>query len=188
MWALCPSMTDYCDHCKEFQEKISRIRATINRKTQSGNADSSELLTLQAELVGLEDELKSHKEDAKEGRVHYRHCTLACKDKWNKIRLLEVRSSISRSEVDDLSMLMEEFILVLSCDYQQAKLIPHWGESGLSYNMQNVSHEVFGIVDYRSDSKHVFIFDEQITPKNTDHTISLLHAYIKQVQLAYPWI
>lgn len=190
-WALCPSMTDYCDHCKEFQEKISRIRATINRKTQSGNADSSELLTLQAELVGLEDELKSHKEDAKEGRVHYRHCTLACKDKWNKIRLLEVRSSISRSEVDDLSMLMEEFILVLSCDYQQAKLIPHWGESaqpGLSYYMQKVSHEVFGIVDYRSDSKHVFIFDERITPKNTDHTISLLHAYIKQVQLAYPWI
>ncbi len=84
-WALCPSMTDYCDHCKEFQEKISRIRATINRKTQSGNADSSELLTLQAELVGLEDELKSHKEDAREARVHYRHCTLACKDKWNKI-------------------------------------------------------------------------------------------------------
>ncbi len=98
-------MTDYCDHCKEFQEKISRIRATINRKTQSGIADSSELLTLQAELVGFEDELKSHKEDAKEGRVHYRHCTLACKGKWNKIRLLEVRSSILRSEVDDLSML-----------------------------------------------------------------------------------
>ncbi len=54
--------------------------------------------------------------------------------------------------------------------------------------MQKVSHEVFGIVDYRSDSKHVFIFDERITPKNTDHTISLLHGYIKQVQLAYPWI
>ncbi len=35
-WALCPSMTDYCDHCKEFREKISCIRATINRKTQSG--------------------------------------------------------------------------------------------------------------------------------------------------------
>ncbi len=56
---------------------------------------------------------------------------------------------------------MEEFILVLSCDYQQAKLIPYWGaQPGLSYYMQNVFHEIFGIVDYRMDSQHVFIFDE----------------------------
>ncbi len=47
---------------------------------------------MQAELDledDLEDELKSHKEDATEARTHYRDRTLACKDKWNKIRLLE---------------------------------------------------------------------------------------------------
>jgi len=38
------------------------------------------------------------------------------------------------------------------------------------------------------DSKNIFIFDKRTTPKNTDHTISLLYAYIKQVQLAYPGI
>jgi len=99
----------------------------MDLKTQSGNADSSELLILKAELDSLETDIKSHKEDATEARAHYRDCILACKDKWNKIRLLEGRYSISRSEVDDLSLLMEEFTLVLSCDYQRAKIIPNWG-------------------------------------------------------------
>jgi len=32
--------------------------------------------------------------------------------------------------------------------------------------------KIFRIVDYQNDSKNVFIFNERITPKNTDHTIS----------------
>ena len=86
---------------------------------------------------------------------------------------------------------MDGFTLVISADYQQSKLIPHWGETaqpGLSYYLQKVSHDVFGIVDHRKSTKCIYLFDERIGPKNTDHTLSCLSEYISQVQLAYPWI
>ena len=68
---------------------------------------------------------------------------------------------------------MDGFTLVISADYQQSKLIPHWGKTaqpGLSYYLQKVSHDVFGIVDHRKSTKCIYLFDERIGPKNTDHT------------------
>lgn len=35
---ICPSMSDYCDKCKEFHEEISRCQQVINRLVQSGHA------------------------------------------------------------------------------------------------------------------------------------------------------
>ena len=34
---ICPSMSDYCDTCKELQEEISRCQQIVNRLIQSGN-------------------------------------------------------------------------------------------------------------------------------------------------------
>ena len=34
---ICPSMSDYCDQCKEFEEEISRCQQILNRLIQSGN-------------------------------------------------------------------------------------------------------------------------------------------------------
>ena len=67
------------------------------------------------------------------------------------------------------------FSLVLSADYQQAKLVPYWGSSaqpGSTYYLQKVSHDIFGIIKHSDDSKHIVLFDERIGPKNTDHTVS----------------
>ena len=50
------------------------------------------------------------------------------------------------------------------------------------------SHDVFGIVDQRDDSGHVQLFSEQLGPKNTDHTVSLLQAYIEDVKSKHPWL
>ena len=35
---ICPSMSDYCDRCKEFEEEISRCQQIVNRLIQSGHA------------------------------------------------------------------------------------------------------------------------------------------------------
>ena len=81
--------------------------------------------------------------------------------------------------------------MVLSADYQQSKLIPHWGHTaqpGQTYYYQKVSHDVFGVIDHREGKSTVYIFSEEIGPKNTDHTISLLSQYLTGVQLAFPWI
>ena len=35
---ICPSMSDYCDKCKEFEQEISRYQQIANRLCQSGNS------------------------------------------------------------------------------------------------------------------------------------------------------
>lgn len=35
---ICPSMSDYCDRCKEFEQEISRHQQIANRLCQSGNS------------------------------------------------------------------------------------------------------------------------------------------------------
>ena len=39
-----PSMSDYCDKCKEFEEEISRCQQIVNRLVQSGHATESEYM------------------------------------------------------------------------------------------------------------------------------------------------
>ena len=41
---ICPSMSDYCDKCKEFEEEISRCQQIINRLIQSGHATEGEYM------------------------------------------------------------------------------------------------------------------------------------------------
>lgn len=61
------------------------------------------------------------------------------------------------------------------------KLVPHWGHSpqpGATYYLQNMSHDIFGIVDHSDEHSMLYIFDKTVGPENTDHTISLLMHYI----------
>ena len=41
---ICPSMSDYCDKCKEFEEEISWCQQIINRLIQSGHATEGEYM------------------------------------------------------------------------------------------------------------------------------------------------
>ena len=78
------------------------------------------------------------------------------------------------------------FTLTLSADYQQSKLIPSWGRTeqpGSTYYLQKVSHDIFGIIDHREEQGVVYLFDERIGPKNTDHTVSSCHPWIKRLAL-----
>lgn len=43
-------------------------------------------------------------------------------------------------------------------------------------------------MDHRNDKKSITVFDEEIGPKNTHHTISLLSRYISSVVADHPWI
>lgn len=82
-----------------------------------------------------------------------------------------------RREQDDLEETKHCFTATISADYQQSKLIPSWGKTeqpGSTYYLQKVSHNIFGIVDHSDDKSVVYVFDEHIGPKNTDHTISFL--------------
>lgn len=96
---------------------------------------------------------------------------------WKEITELEQKASLSQTDADKLNALKHQFTLVISADYQQAKLVPHWGRTaqpGQTYYFQKISHDIFGIVDHRTDQNSIYLFDETVGPKNTDHTISFL--------------
>ena len=71
------------------------------------------------------------------------------------------------------------------------KLVPYWGHSpqpGATYYLQKLSHDIFGIVNHSDEHSTLYIFDETVGPKNTDHTISLLMQYIKNHERMPSWI
>ena len=94
------------------------------------------------------------------------------------------KRQLTEEEEAQLDGLKSRFNLVLSADFQMCKLIPYWGLSpqpGSTYYLQKLNHDIFGIVNQGSSSSTVYMFDERIGPKNTDHTISYLTKYISSL-------
>ena len=59
---------------------------------------------------------------------------------------------------------------------------------GSTYYLQKVSHDILGIVDHSENKSTVYVFDERIGPKNTDHTVSFLTNFWHSVTQRHPWI
>ena len=94
----------------------------------------------------------------------------------------EEKTTLTDDEEETLAVLKHRFNLVLCTDYQQCKLVPYWGMSdqpGSTYYLQKVNHDLFGVVNHGDGSSSVYLFDETIGPKNTDHTLSFLTHYIR---------
>ena len=69
--------------------------------------------------------------------------------------------------------------------------MPYWGFSpqpGSTYYLQKLSHDVFSIVDHRNNNSTIYVFDETVGPKNTDHTISFLTHYFRNSSVMPSWI
>ena len=88
-------------------------------------------------------------------------------------------------------MLKHNFSAVLSDDYQMEKLVLYWGHSpqtGATYYLQKLSHDIFRIVNHSDEHSTLYILDETVSLKNTDHTISLLMQYIRNLERMPSWI
>lgn len=78
-------------------------------------------------------------------------------------------------------MLKHRFNPVVSADCQMSKLVPYWGMSaqpGSTYYLQKLSHDILGIVNHATNKSAVYLFDERVGPKNTDHTVSYITHFI----------
>ena len=189
--ALHPHKSDYCDTCKYLKEEISRQSAVLKRLMQAGSAQEQGIRDVETKVEESEELLRSHKEEASAARDYYNEMTQSCGVKWNKIIELSNQQSPSDEAAEQLAVAQHTFTLVLSADYQQNKLIPHWGRTeqpGSTYYLQKVSYDIFGLVDHRDGSKSITIFDETVGPKNTDHTITFLSRYVDGIKLQFPWI
>ena len=122
---------------------------------------------------------------------YYKDAIETYTDKWSKISEILHKPCPSPDELRELKVLQHCFTLVISADYQQTKLILFWGETerpGSTNYLQNVSNDSFEIVDHRDEHGHVYLFDEHIGSKNTDHTVSLLTWLWDNVVANYPWM
>jgi len=93
---------------------------------------------------------------------------------------------LTANESDELAVLCNSFNLVILADYQMSKLVPNWGQSpqpGSTYYLQKLSHDIFGIVNHATNKTTVYLLDERVGPKNTDHTIFYANHFISQLPL-----
>ena len=90
-------------------------------------------------------------------------------DQWAEITSLEQKQALTDEEEARLA----QFIMVLCADFQMCKLVLYWGYSpqlGSTYYLQKLNHDVFGTVNHATGSSTVYLCDERLGPKNTDHT------------------
>ena len=182
--AICPHQEDYCDTCSKNKTEIHAKQTTINRLLQSARASPEDIKKLEDELKHLKDQHENHRAEANQSHTYYVEITDRCFSEWNEIVSLEEKDTLTEEEEAQLDGLKSRFNLVLSADFQMCKLIPYWGLSpqpGSTYYLQKLNHDIFGIVNQGSSSSTVYMFDEHIGPKNTDHTISYLTKYISSL-------
>ena len=92
---------------------------------------------------------------------------LVCMFEKQNFKVWQVDEKPDKSEVEEeLEQLKPRLTLVNSAAYQMTKLLPSWGYSGLTYYLQKLSHDLFGIVNHSNDSSAVYIFNERIGLKN----------------------
>ena len=70
--SICPLQSDFCDKCKECQEKIARARQVANRLKQSGHATEESIHTQEDTMAHYTALLQEHKEEAQSGLEYYR--------------------------------------------------------------------------------------------------------------------
>ena len=165
--SLHPHKSDYCDTCKGLKEEISRCNAILKRLTQAGSSTETDLRSIESQVETAEASLKAHKTEAAEGRDYYNKIQALCASNWENIMKLASVENPNSETISELTEAQHTFTLVLSADYQQSKLIPHWGQSeqpGSTYYLQKLSFDIFGLVDHRDNLKDITIFDHTIGP------------------------
>ena len=160
----------------------------MNRLQQAAASLPEDLKQLEDDIKAIRQSLEIHRKQVEESHHYYTEVTKKANKKWNRIVELERMSDLSQNERDELEVFRNSFNLVIAADYQMSKLDPYWGQSpqpGSTYYLQKLSHDIFGIVNHATNKMTVYLFDERVGPKNTDHTVSYLTHFISQLP---PWL
>ena len=181
-YALCPHKLDYCDTCAGLKNQIQSSDMRLKRLLQSGSSSSTEIKEIETEKEQLQSSLNTHREEASDSHKCHNEAVKS---------VIDLEKKPDAENDTELQHLKETFILVLCADFQQSKLIPYWGKSpqpGMTYYLQKMSYDVFGIVDCRNDQGYVYLVPETIGPKNTDHTLSYLYHFLCESGQVPSWI
>ena len=181
--SISPHKEDYCDTCASKNAEIRTKLTTLNRLRQAATSLPEDLEHLEEEIKAIRQSLENHRKQAEKSHEYYTAIIKKCSTKWTRIVELEQKSELSTDEREELAVLHNSFQVVIAADYQMSKLVPYWGQSpqpGSTYYLQKLSHDIFGIVNHATGKSAVYLFDEKVGPKNTDHTVSYLSHVISQ--------
>lgn len=120
-----------------------------------------------------------------------------CREQFQTIKLLENEGGRDQ-ELQDLK---KDFEMILAIDYQQGKLLPHWGrdkQAGETYFLRKLNYTVLGIINHGTyplqtkdtnvtpELSRVYVEEEQNGSKNADHLCSSIQKYMEE--LNQDWI
>ena len=182
--SVCPHKADYCDTCSRKKAEIKGKQTTLNRLQQAAASLPEELQRLVDEIAAIQQSLANHRKESEESHQYYVDMTKKCNEKWKRVVELEEKADLTANESEELAVLHHSFNLVIAADYQMSKLAPYWGLSpqpGSTYFLQKLSHDIFGVVNHATEKATVYLFDERVGPKNTDHTVSYLSHFISEL-------
>ena len=171
--SVSPHQEDYCDTYSKRKEQIRAKQTAIDRLLAAAATDPGEISRLEDEKTSFKQALERHRHEAEKVHKYYVEATKSCRAEWATITELHGRSSRT-TEGEERSTVMKKFNLVLAVGYQMSKLVPYWGLSpqpGSTY-LQKLTHDIYGIVNHATNISAVYVFDERVGPKKTDHTIS----------------
>ena len=179
---ICPTQSDYCDKCKEYNEEIARTRQIANRLKQSGNSSAESICEQEQSMKHYIALLQEHKEEAQAGLQYYQSLISDTKAAYMHINLLQ-QQDLDNEQSARLEELKKSFCAFVSADYMMGKNLPYWGESAQpskTYYMMKLVCDVFGIVDHGSNQQYTYLCDEVAAgSKSTDHTITFFEHFIK---------
>ena len=141
---ICPKQTDKCNYCCQLRHDMASIRESIKRHRQQGDQGSIErqtqLLAVMNDLKATEEEEKLHIKLCGEAEACYKESITGAHDAYRKAcavwQLLMQACSLpstctQEEEIRRLTDQLQEVGLIfrLASDYQEEKLLPHWGKS-----------------------------------------------------------
>ena len=177
---ICPHQEDYCDTCAKSKEAIRGRQTTINRLKAAATTEPCDIKRIEDEMTALKQSLERHRQESEGAHKYFMDVTKKCSKEWAEIEL-EGRLPELTGDEEKLEVMKHKFNLVLAADYQMGKLVPYWGQSpqpGSTYYLQKLNHDVFGIVNHAIGLSAVYVFDERVGPKTTDHTVSYITHYL----------
>lgn len=121
----------------------------------------------------------------------YKDMVDQCSKQWKAIQKLEGKGTLSAQEESELANLKATFTVMIDADCQMSKLIPHWGFSpqpASTYYMQKLAHDILGIVNHSTGQSTIYLFDERLSPKSTDHTLSHMAHFLPNEEKIPLWV
>ena len=136
---LCPHETDKCAYCCQLKQDANSLQKSIGRHIQQGDQGevdrTNRRLECEEALEAIEQERQRHRQACTEAEQDYK-TAMALHTHQKYCQLVDLFSDwlslfASGGDADpierELTQLANQYVFQLGSDYQEEKLVPHWG-------------------------------------------------------------